>query len=71
MKITKGKTLRKISTKEYVVLPNNKDDDCFYLCEIPYILASTAEMEDIKHLNPQLDFTDIELIGIEVHDFTD
>jgi hypothetical protein len=64
----KAKTLRTKDTKEFIHLYLFGSNPESYSCEIPQILSITADINDIKKINPEINFDDYELIEIDIVD---
>lgn len=63
----KAKTLIRKNTKEYVHLYSfGLDDFEPFTCELPQILASTADIETLMNIFLGVDFSNYELIEIDI-----
>lgn len=62
----KAKTLIRKDTKEYVHIYSFLHGLEPYTCELPQILASTADIETLKKINSDIDFSNYELIDIDI-----
>lgn len=63
----KAKTLIRKDTKEYVHMYSFGLYGLEpYTCELPQILSITADIETLKKINPDIDFSNYELIDIDI-----